>query len=167
MTTDRSMAGYLQPYPKAPDGSPLCRWCRGPVQKPRLTFCSDDCVREFTIRTSPSAARRYVEERDHGVCALCGLDTEALRNKLQRLSGEDQAALWRRHFGGLKRRWHLWEADHIRPVVEGGGQAGLDNYRTLCLRCHHGETAKLAHRRALARKRQTVLGGASGGAPHA
>ena len=41
-----------------------------------------------------------------------------------------------------------WDADHIVPVVEGGGQCGLDNYRTLCHPCHKDETAKLAGRRA-------------------
>jgi len=47
---------------------------------------------------------------------------------------------------------HLWEADHIKPVVEGGGQCGLDNLRTLCIRCHKRATAELARRRAEARK---------------
>jgi 5-methylcytosine-specific restriction endonuclease McrA len=29
-----------------------------------------------------------------------------------------------------------WDADHIVPVHQGGGECGLDNYRTLCYRCH-------------------------------
>ena len=44
-----------------------------------------------------------------------------------------------------------WEADHIVPVVEGGGGCGPEGYRTLCLRCHRIETARLAAR--LAEKR--------------
>jgi 5-methylcytosine-specific restriction protein A len=52
---------------------------------------------------------------------------------------------------------HTWEADHIIPVVEGGGQCGLDNYRTLCLPCHKKASAQLAKRRALARRRQIPL----------
>jgi 5-methylcytosine-specific restriction enzyme A len=39
-----------------------------------------------------------------------------------------------------------WEADHIIPVVEGGGGCDLDNYRTLCRSCHKGETKKLRAR---------------------
>lgn len=31
----------------------------------------------------------------------------------------------------------LWDADHIRPVAEGGGECGLDNYQSLCFPCHH------------------------------
>lgn len=48
------------------------------------------------------------------------------------------------------RSW--WEADHIVPVVEGGGQCGLENYRTLCVPCHKRVTAELAARRAAARR---------------
>lgn len=48
---------------------------------------------------------------------------------------------------------HFWEADHIIPVIEGGGQCGLENLRTLCLRCHRQATSALARRRAEARKR--------------
>jgi 5-methylcytosine-specific restriction endonuclease McrA len=42
--------------------------------------------------------------------------------------------------------------DHIVPVVEGGGDCGLENLRTLCWACHHRETAALAKRRAEKRK---------------
>jgi 5-methylcytosine-specific restriction endonuclease McrA len=49
-----------------------------------------------------------------------------------------------RHWG-LKQRIHrsLWEADHIIPVIEGGGECDLDSIRTLCLRCHRKATAAL------------------------
>lgn len=47
---------------------------------------------------------------------------------------------------------HTWEADHIVPVIEGGGECDISNLRTLCLPCHRAETAKLARRRADARK---------------
>ncbi len=49
---------------------------------------------------------------------------------------------------------HLWEADHIIPVIEGGGGCGPEGYRTLCLACHKKETAKLAAR--LADKRRAA-----------
>jgi len=59
-------------------------------------------------------------------------------------------------------RWRVeipWEADHVTPVIEGGGECGLDGYRTLCLPCHRRETAALARRRARARSRQTAIPG--------
>jgi 5-methylcytosine-specific restriction endonuclease McrA len=46
----------------------------------------------------------------------------------------------------------LWEADHIVPVVEGGGECDLSNLRTLCLRCHRMATLGLHLRRAEARQ---------------
>lgn len=44
---------------------------------------------------------------------------------------------------GYLRDQHLWEMDHILPVVEGGGACGLDNLRTLCRDCHKRVTAEL------------------------
>ena len=32
------------------------------------------------------------------------------------------------------------DADHIKPVYEGGGSCGLDNIRTLCIACHKKNT---------------------------
>lgn len=46
----------------------------------------------------------------------------------------------------------LWDADHILPVVEGGGGCGLDNLRTLCVKCHKMVTRDLSRRRATARR---------------
>lgn len=52
---------------------------------------------------------------------------------------------------------HLWEADHIVPVVEGGGACGLDGLRTLCRQCHVAETRKLRARLARDRTNQPRL----------
>jgi 5-methylcytosine-specific restriction protein A len=46
----------------------------------------------------------------------------------------------------------LWQADHVVPVVEGGGGCGLENLRTLCTPCHKKATAALAARRAHTRR---------------
>ena len=43
---------------------------------------------------------------------------------------------------------HLWEMDHIVPVVHGGGGCGLSNLRTLCRVCHGKATKALAAVRA-------------------
>jgi len=37
----------------------------------------------------------------------------------------------------------LWDADHILAVSQGGGGCGLSGTRTLCARCHKGETKDL------------------------
>lgn len=112
------------------------------------------------IRRSGTEVRRQVFERDRGVCAGCGLDCEKLRRELRllcfgnRKQPADREA-WRRRRSELieqgfdmHHRRHHWDADHVVPVVEGGGACGLENYRTLCQVCHKAETAALARRRS-------------------
>lgn len=71
----------------------------------------------------------------------------------ERSEQKDFEARWMPPLNG----WSLnkpsaWEADHILPVVEGGGECTLDNLRTLCHPCHKKETKALAERRAAARR---------------
>lgn len=201
MSTERissDRVGFVNPtkLPRGPNGLPLCRWCNKeiPVSTGRKTFCSDDCVSSHKVLTDPGHVRRLVLERDHGVCAVCGLDTDALQRILtsewmvageimevlmRKAAREDVIARLRGHgwseraaeasFGHwaefdakiIRGKLHrsLWAADHIKPVVEGGGGCGLDNYRTLCVPCHNKASAALAKRRASARKRQRELPG--------
>jgi 5-methylcytosine-specific restriction endonuclease McrA len=100
-------------------------------------------VHEWKLRTDPGYLRERVLARDAGVCAACGVDTVALRRDMRRM---DFAA--RRRFlkeWGLSERSRksLWDADHVVPVAEGGGQCDLSNMRTLCLKCHREATAAL------------------------
>ena len=133
--------------PKGDNGRALCRWCNLEVPKGRFTFCSDYCVEEWKLRTDPGHLRARVFERDRGLCAACGVDCMALWNHIQRQRGAAKLkalAAW-----GLKpqARQSLWDADHIMPVVEGGGECALENLRTLCLLCHRKVTAELRLRR--------------------
>ncbi len=137
--------GWVKPaeVERSESGRPLCRWCRSEVPAPRRTFCSDTCVHEWKLRTNPGYLREQVFARDKGVCGQCGADTVALRRDMRKL---DLAA--RRRFlraWGLKEgsRKSMWDADHIVPVAEGGGQCDLSNMRTLCLRCHREATSAL------------------------
>jgi 5-methylcytosine-specific restriction protein A len=115
------------------DGNAICRWCRSPVAPPRRTFCGEACVHEWKIRSSPWYVRREVKKRDKGICRLCGLNVlEAHREWGRRKPpATDRAA---------RRQWRAerprWEADHIVPVADGGGECGLENYRLLCRPCH-------------------------------
>lgn len=189
-TTDRTMP--MGAPPKGPNGERLCRWCHDPVGRGRRTFCSDDCMHEWRIRRDPGYVRSQVYRRDHGVCAICGLDTVAALktvNDLRRQARDE--ALWMNYQGrtgacrdAARRRFEellvmnglppdppprhrtgtLWDADHIVPVVEGGGTCGLEGYRTLCVWCHKQETAKLATRRARERQPQQELSFGEGAA---
>ena len=101
-----------------------CRQCGVEITVPgRRTFCSDTCVDRWKLTSNPGYVRQQVGLRDHGVCGLCGINTQG-----------------------------RWEADHIVPVVEGGGGCGLDGYRTLCIPCHRLVTRDLMGRLAARRK---------------
>lgn len=130
----------------------MCRQCLNPVPKGLRTFCGNACVHEWRLRTDPGYLRAMVYKRDKGVCAVCGRDTEKLKRELNALrSGswiEWQAR--KRELGIPSHRQTLWDADHIVPVIEGGGECDLSNMRTLCLWCHKDATAQLAKRRSKA-----------------
>ena len=127
--------------PKGDDGRALCRWCNLEVPLGRFTFCSQWCVDEWRLRTDPGYLRERVLQRDKGICAQCNVDCVAAMLHLKRLRGLSKAkalAEWK-----LAGRKSLWDADHIMPVAEGGGECDLSNLRTLCLRCHRENTGKL------------------------
>jgi 5-methylcytosine-specific restriction enzyme A len=151
MRLPRTLAGgraSRHELPKGPNGLPLCRWCDLEIiAKRRRTFCSDYCVHQWRLRTDPGYLRDQVFARDRGRCAVCHIDTVAAYAALRRARGAARAAGLRLY--GMKSivsRRSLWDADHIVPVAEGGGQCDLDNIRTLCLLCHREATAQLRAR---------------------
>lgn len=127
-------------------GEPICRWCRTVVRPPRRTFCSDPCVHEWRVRTDLTYVREQVFARDQGTCQLCRTELRSAERR------------WRRqqpppHDRTARRRWRharpRWEADHVIPVADGGGDCGLENYRLLCRTCHVSvTTAWRRHRRS-------------------
>jgi len=150
----------------------------------RRSFCSDQCVNNWNLRRDPKVQTRFLLERDHGVCHLCGLDCLTLMAELRELRRRDRRERWGQHnainvegsmpsdgyleklsarlmelemplhLRDLCRR--LWEADHIVPVSEGGGDCGPENLRTLCWACHRKETAGLKKRLAAKRKAEAT-----------
>ncbi len=158
-TTSTKPSRYLKrsktSLPPGPNGRAMCRWC-GVVEcmPPRRTFCSEECVHEYKMRSSGSYIREQIYKRDRGCCALCGEDTTLIAkelNKIRKASGEAvmriRAAelgvpahrkVWLRKLGG-----GLFDVDHEIPVALGGGQSGETNLRTLCFACHAEESAKL------------------------
>jgi 5-methylcytosine-specific restriction protein A len=160
-------------------GKGQCRWCGVQVEPPRRSWCGDDCVSEYLSRSSSTGLRAAAHRRDRGVCGLCGCDTERVERVIraalvayQELRKPGSADQWYSAWFACKQAqpvlelfvsvgWtrsriqngdSLWDADHIVPVVEGGGETGPENIRTLCLPCHKAETRDLARRRAKARR---------------
>lgn len=146
------------PSPTRQDGTRGCRWCWGDLPKRRRTFCGDACVEQYRREHDWTYIRSLVFERDRGVCRLCGVDTEKIRRILRSLRrrcridvwlpGHASVALGRDHGG--------WEADHITPRHDGGGNQ-LDNLRTLCRACHKGVTREFARVRAERRRKDKSL----------
>lgn len=146
-------AGRVNPrnLPRGPNGRALCRFCQQEVPKGRRTFCSDLCVHHHKLRTQPGYVRSCLAKRDKGVCAECGLDTQAEAKRLMatRPGSRGDFAAWCTEFEerlgaspGSRNYYRYWDADHVKPVAEGGGECGLDNYQTLCILCHKAKTAK-------------------------
>lgn len=132
-----------------------CTWCGGPVGKGRSTWCGAVCLQEFKLRCCPHAQRRFVGNRDKGICQICERDT-ILSEKAYNLngvkwrplrSGEDRKAVQEEikksllSYGHARGMWR--EVDHIVPVCEGGGLLGPDNLRLICGECHLDVTNKL------------------------
>ena len=89
---------------------------------------------------------------------MCGLDCDALYDRVRRLSGEARkAATLVLQQEGFDIGWggrSYWTADHIVPLVEGGSWE-LSNVQTLCRPCDKVKTAEDAGRRA---KQKKLLG---------
>jgi 5-methylcytosine-specific restriction enzyme A len=104
-------------------------------------------VHEWRLRTDPGYLRDRVLARDRGICALCRVNTLSAWIRIKKARGNRRVLALQEW--GLTRliRSSLWDADHIVPVVEGGGECDLSNIRTLCLKCHRHATAELRKRR--------------------
>lgn len=136
-------------------GGWVCRNCGKIVPKGHRSWCNAACEQEAGIRAWPQMARQLVFKRDHGICARCGIDADALDAAVKELFswhnrwgyGEDNKV--QRAFlqaNNLRMNRSHWEAHHKHAVIEGGGECGLDGYETLCWRCHSKETGQLRRR---------------------
>jgi 5-methylcytosine-specific restriction endonuclease McrA len=159
----------------AEDGSPLCSCgCGRPPGKGRRTWHSKECVDAWMLRNNPSVARHAVWKRDRGICAGCGCDASKMftefmavyraalkvaETMIERIPAPGWFAKWRKEVkskaremigpkwnGWMPHRSTGWDCDHVIPVVEGGGQCGLKDLRTLCHPCHGKATKALMER---------------------
>ncbi len=139
-------------FSDAPRGT--CRWCgdsilvetgprKGELNRRRRWHPA--CVLTYN-QSDPRETRRRARKRDRGICALCQLDTQALRRKVR---GRGRAAKLRAL--GFRVRGSLWEVDHVVPLIDGGPH-DLENLQTLCTPCHKRKTASEARDRAEQRK---------------
>ena len=132
---------------------------------PDSPFCSERCAARYASAEKRASARRQLFERELGICQLCHFDAHAFYKRIAALPSEHErmqalmASPYSTASERLKRmltapkEGDFWEADHIVPVAEGGGETCLDNFQTLCVPCHQKKTRQQAadkHRRGLA-----------------
>ena len=140
-------------------------------------FCTKQCFQKYASCNSSATVRQEMKTIEKGVCQECGLDCLGLVQRLQAFKAsrlvpqkevlEKRKALLQRlapnffatkkAYGHAKRLLEqpleglAWHIDHIVPVFKGGGQLGLENYRTLCVICHAAVTRQQALERTKAR----------------
>jgi 5-methylcytosine-specific restriction endonuclease McrA len=122
-----------------------------------------------------SFVRAQLFERDQGICAECGENAAQMDAALTRLKADllhpllmtihpmIVTTLKAEGWTNVKLRGRgsypdavefssCWEAHHVHAVVDGGGECGLENYRTLCFLCHKKVSAEQARMRAQVRR---------------
>jgi len=140
---------------KKPTG--VCGWCSRALHASAVAsnvlFCSSTCQEKAVVQSDQAAARVQLFAIERGVCKICGLDAHELFRRVAALEPPMRyQELMQANFALPKkfeklltdpREGMFWQADHIVPVAEGGGEADLANFRTLCTMCHVKETRKL------------------------
>lgn len=147
----RSSAAYARAAVNQRDGG-VCAGCR------RETLPLYERARELFNRLPLSVPFSYSHlPPDHAerltvaaTAAVAAYDAWAEEMRAQGFGTVKPAAWLRdrtsRTFRAPTEGW-FWQADHIMPVAEGGGLAGLDNLQTLCTPCHQAKTKAQAGRR--------------------
>lgn len=144
------------------NGTLLCVWCGSPLSGRQQRWCGEDCVALYKAEFDWQLIRAGVAERDNGICAMCGIDTFALKDELRAKwtdweyrttrFKELEAQGWKRLDYLIMCRNDLWDCDHIVPIVDGGHRTDPANLRTLCIPCHAKVTAESARERAKRRR---------------
>lgn len=118
-----------------------CRWCDEPILKPNGEVNTargwhPECVTTYRIAAFSNDQRAAVWKRDHGVCARCGTDTvKEIKSPWSNRAFVPADTPY--HLVGPM--GHLWQADHVRPLLDAKGDMAfylLSNLQTLCTKCH-------------------------------
>ena len=164
----------LPSFRKDKFGCYLCRLCKKPCLETDPHWCSEECLRKYLLISDGAYVRGQLFERDRGICSECGVNAHQLNEALAVLKDDllhpllmtihpmIVTTMRSEGWSNIKVRGRgcypdaiehssCWEADHIQSVAEGGGQCGLENYRTLCVVCHKKMSSKQAAARARAR----------------
>lgn len=138
----RRRRAKIPPMEYDEQGRKKCRVC-GTIVEGRGVYCGSKCRDAFLIARRPEYAAMRVRQEKGTCCAGCGADEiecfERYKRAVECLSGTPCE--------GLLAPFAMWQNDHVRPVSDGGGECGLDNFRLLCPPCHGGVTSVLMQER--------------------
>lgn len=149
-TPNRRRRALITPIEKDEYGHSLCRECREVIPKGRRAYCSDPCHWNYMIRHSPEFAAAMFRQKYGTRCAGCGKDEESVK----RAWSAAYDLLFAEESLEFLLPFKDFPLDHVKPVSDGGGSCGLENYRLLCPKCHTGITSTFNRDRA-ARRRET------------
>lgn len=153
----------------------LCRLCQQPCPGTERHWCSEDCLQRYLTLSHGAFVRAQLFKRDQGICSECGVNAQHMDQALAALADDllhpllmtihpmIAATLCAEGWTNVTLRGRgsypdaleftsCWEAHHVQSVAEGGGECGLENYRTLCFVCHKKVSAEQAGKRAARRR---------------
>ncbi|CAG9466200.1 unnamed protein product [Pedinophyceae sp. YPF-701] len=170
-----ALSTCLKPVPGAPATGAF-------VESASLLVCGEGCFKVYLARCTTGGLRAQLGKLERGRCRLCGTNCRDLVSRLQGITRYSHPTDWKERRRQVVKRvaprfltmrskkrlenllekaveGNAWEADHIVPVYEGGGECTVDNMRTLCIPCHERNTAEQAARRAELRRAMKRSGG--------
>jgi len=112
----------------------VCAVCGLDTRRLTLMIYPDYYELQFQF-TQERFGKRFVHNLTQEEREAWNREAARIKHQVVRLRSRIDS-IWLRD-GSLKTT--LWEADHIVPVIEGGGCCGVDNMQTLCLRCHYAK----------------------------
>lgn len=144
-----------------------CPYCKEIVRHDEASdFCGPVCLEKAEKDQTQRKLRAELEQRDHGVCQNCNLDTLWLRSRLDDLKARAEAGdldaerFWKVQVDNWAKKGFdfprsaletpgetLWNAAHLKAHVK-GGITNPSNAVTWCRGCHARDTKKLSKDRA-------------------
>lgn len=124
--------------------------------------CSPKCTVEFWKHCYwSSQLKDKCFERDNYTCRKCGVNNKKLEEwsarEIKWWSKGIRGINYEGETGDIQPEKVYFEADHIVPIALGGAEYDLDNYQTLCDKCHKKKTASEGKEFARARRSQKTI----------
>lgn len=102
----------------------FCKYCKKPSN---TQFCSDYCLHRYKLMHDRSYQRALVWLRDRGICSICGVDANDIKN-LSEMALKLNRKLPRR-------RKTAWDVHHMVDI-----NCDIFHLKTVCLFCHQDLT---------------------------